>query len=124
MQFDAEQPDRRAIVQPGLRRIIGVKPRRDVERGGSGRGDEARLSLDNRRPRIAGTIHAGHDDEGKLLVKVAVLVGHEVADDARTHLGHALGHAQPLLQEAFALVPYRLSGGRGVGVVVHRPSPG
>ena len=73
---------------------------------GIGRLDEARRLRQYRGPRLAISIRRADDHKGQLCKELAVLVRHEIPDDARTQLrqplAHRISHAR--LHRTLALV--------------------
>lgn len=111
MQLDAKQADGLAAVQTGSGRVERVERHGgEVERQVMciGRGDEALFAFDQGGPGLACTIHSTGDHERQLLVELAVLIRHVVADHLLSEHFHAFADADLFLQLLFTGMPGRV----------------
>src|SRR5262249_3991727 len=81
LELDAEQSDRRAGHDVGGERIAMAGPDIDAQRPRVWRGDEAWMPHENRGPGPALRIEAADHEERQLAEQLAMLIGHEVAND-------------------------------------------
>src|SRR5262249_45326914 len=114
LELDAEQADRRARHDVGGERIAMAGPGIDLERPRIRRGDEAWMPDQDRGPRLALRIEAADNEERQLAEQLAMLIGHEIANDFAPDLFQPRAHACAFLQGALAGMKSRLAG-RGAG---------
>ena len=118
-ELDAQQADRRAGLQRRQKRIARDGARGDVEAAGIGAGDEARRPRQQRGRGHPLGVDRAQDHEGKLGKEIAMLLGHEIAEDRPAdpvHLFPTETHTG--LESALARMP-RSRGQVPVGETAH-----
>jgi len=107
MKFDPQQAYGISLRQSRGCRITGIESTFNDQVLWIRALQKSRLSANQRCPRVTPAINRADHNKGKLAVKVAVLIRHEVANDLAAELLHSFRHTNRVLQHDFALVKWR-----------------
>jgi len=104
IELNPEQSNRFSFGKRLHRRVLRIRYCCKVQRLGVGARHESGFAAHQGHPRIASIIHRAKHHERELLVKIAVLVRHMIADHTPAEQFHPFGDSDRFLERHFAFV--------------------